>query len=495
MSIERLHLHKEPNTVLFRRFVENGSREAISIFFQNQADLFYRVAFKYTKNSADAEDVVQSSFLRIIDKANQYKGVKTDEEKLLQSWCLSIVIQSALMNSRTDSNRRKREDVTATKAKPFYEDENMDKNNEIKAVHQKVQSAILQLPEKYRIPIHLKYTEGFDLETIAHLLNLNINTLKSNIKRGLEKVSDQLKTDKITIASVGLAELIGSLPIEKAPLKIQDMASSFLEINKNSQRLITSTNVKSSYFSGKFLLFVLVSSIAIALGVVQFKKLKSIDVSNSFQTPELAGNELKEPVVVENLKITTDTNKTFLEYKIYDKDMKFLFGNLGFSEKVKAAHELNNLPIMISLPIKPQKKIFVVECLISPNADINNTDGIMSRGYWVKNNKLLKCDVWLPIKKYTVKEKYFTLQQIYFYENYMLAYVNGVCSQINQYDQNLEGANVALLINKFFFQKISSRTLEEVPKEILNEIENKKSLNKTIQKEGMIDGKNLIIYD
>jgi len=82
--------------------------------------LFYRVAFKYFKNKADAEDIVQSSFLKIIEKAHQYKGVKSNEEKLLQSWCLSIVIQIALMNSRTDSNRRKRECLTATKTKSFY---------------------------------------------------------------------------------------------------------------------------------------------------------------------------------------------------------------------------------------------------------------------------------------------------------------------------------------------------------------------------------------
>ena len=72
-------------------------------------DLFYRVAFKYTKNAADAEDVLQTSFLSIMDTAHQYKGLNYDEEKLLQSWCLSVVVHRALMKIRAESNRRKRE--------------------------------------------------------------------------------------------------------------------------------------------------------------------------------------------------------------------------------------------------------------------------------------------------------------------------------------------------------------------------------------------------
>ena len=93
----KMNLQSASNTELFRQFVEQGSKEAISIFFQNQTDLFYRVALKYTKNTADAEDVIQSAFINIIDKASQYNGVSSNEEKLLRSWCLSVVVQCALM--------------------------------------------------------------------------------------------------------------------------------------------------------------------------------------------------------------------------------------------------------------------------------------------------------------------------------------------------------------------------------------------------------------
>jgi len=58
----------------------------------------------------------------------------------------------------------------------------MDKNNDKKLVYEKIENVLLQLPEKYRIPIHLKFTEGFDIETISEILSLNKNTLNPILK-------------------------------------------------------------------------------------------------------------------------------------------------------------------------------------------------------------------------------------------------------------------------------------------------------------------------
>jgi len=381
-----MSLKNTSNSELFRAFAEQGSQEAISLFFQNQADLFYRVAFKYAKNKADAEDIVQTSFLKIIEKANQYKGVRSNEEKLLQSWCLSIVIQIALMNNRTDSNRRKRESLTATKAKSFYEDENMDKNNDKKVVYRQIENAIVQLPEKYRIPIHLKYTEGFDLKTISEILNININTLKSDIKRGLEKVSAQLKEKKVTLSSVSLVELIGSMPIEKAPVTIQNMASNFLETSKNSRLVLTSAKTQSFSSIVKVIIWVLVLGITTVFLAFYANLFQSNKNYTALKKTEVAFSE-------SNKSLSNDLATTYLKYKAYDTSIKFLIGKIEFSEKTNSAYEVNNLPVMISLPINPQTKITIVESLILPNSDNHNSNGLVYRGYWIKNQSFLKCDV------------------------------------------------------------------------------------------------------
>lgn len=490
-----MNLKEMTNTELFRMYVENGSREAISQYFQNQADLFYRVAFKYTKNSADAEDVLQSSFLKIIDKANQYKGVKSDEEKLLQSWCLSIVIQCALMDRRTDSNRRKREDFTAAQAKPFYEDENMDTNNEMKAVHQKVQKAIIQLPEKYRIPIHLKYIEGFELETIAELLKLNINTLKSNIKRGLEKVSMQLKDEKVTLSSVGLIQLMATMPVEKAPVTIQSMASNIFSVGKNSSRLVSGSKSTSAFFT-KAVSVVLATSIAVGASVYGL---------NLYRSNELQPKKVVEKPTVLNTKIedTTvkpvvekDTNETWLLLRQYVDKITILIGEPKYSEKLQGMFELMDKPIMFSIPINPQKKAFVLECTMAPyvNKEVTHSE-VVFRGFWVKDNFMLRSEGYSAKEKYDIYGAGYHIQKLYFYDNHVFVFVNDKCYQVDKYSQDLIGANVAVFIKNFALQKVTSKTLEEPPKILLEIIEKNKSQKGVIQEKWFIDGKRLYFKD
>jgi RNA polymerase sigma-70 factor (ECF subfamily) len=464
-------------------FVEQGSREAISIFFQNQADLFFRVAYKYTKNNADAEDVLQSSFLRIIDKANQYKGVHIDEEKLLQSWCLSIVIQSALMNSRTNSNRRKREDLTAANTNPFYEDENMDNNLEKEAVHKKVQNAIIQLPEKYRIPIHLKYIEGFEIETIADILKLNVNTLKSIIKRGLEKVSTQLKDENVTLSSVGLIGLIEGLQTQKAPIAVQSLASNIFESAKSSNRILMKTGSKAALSSSKAILTLTFVSVVLTVGVFSW---------NYFNAKILPAFLLKdETSVLPNKKIVSEgINRVWDFNNEKDRDIPLVIGKWAWSEEFKCMTTIINRPIMISLPIVEQEKPIVLECELRPNVSKETPDVIhLFNAYWMKNKFLIKHEMFVFQDRYNYDGLEVRLQKIYFYNNYVCLFVNGKCYQVNKYNEDLKEANVGIITNNFMYQKITSRTLNSPPEELLNAIKSKVNQSSVKQENWLINEK------
>lgn len=55
--------------------------------------------------------------------------------------------------------------------------------------------AVLALEEKYRLPIHLHYYEGYSLEEIAALLRVRPGTVGSWLSRGREKLKQALKED------------------------------------------------------------------------------------------------------------------------------------------------------------------------------------------------------------------------------------------------------------------------------------------------------------
>lgn len=460
-----MNLASKTNTELFRIFVQENSKEAINIFFQNQMDLFYRVAFKYTKNSADAEDVLQAAFMSIMATAHQYKGLQTDEEKLLQSWCLSVVVHCSLMKIRTDSNRRNREtNYSVANAKPFYEENTMERTNENEIVHQKVKNAIFQLPEKYRIPIHLKYVEGFELDTIANILKLNANTLRSLIKRGLEKVSVQLKEENVTLSSTGLIGLIQTWPMEKAPFAFHEIASKITATTKSSQPLLVTASSKSALLNLKILIYITISGLILVTGFY---------VWSEFHSKQVA------PIPPAfTIKAETETNQTWDFAKESDRAVTLLEGQWEWSESQKGMEAPINTTVLISLPIVPQKKAFLIKFDM---VSVNNKELIKHinfNSFWVRNNLMLKHDFYLSKDIYKINpgsvEKSF---MIYYYNGYLCNFINGKCYQINKYSQDLEGANISIGAQNFIFRKISSKTFDIPPDELLKAIQEPPSTN------------------
>lgn len=483
-----MNLNSLSNTELFRCYVEKGSKEAINIFFQNQMDLFYRIAFKYTKNAADAEDVLQAAFISIMETAHQYKGIHTDEEKLLLSWCLSVVVHCSLMKIRTDSNRRNREtNYLASNAKPFYEENTMEKTNENEVVHQKVKDAIIQLPEKYRIPIHLKYVEGFELDAIANILKLNANTLRSLIKRGLEKVSAQLKEDNVTLSSVGLISLIEGLPIEKAPFAYQSIATKILDTANSSGRLFVNTSPKAALLFAKIIISLAVIFASVTGGIYSWKKLKT-------ESP-VAVFEGSKPILPQNvIKNQNDTNQTWAFVNENDRAIPLLIGKWEWSSENKSMISDADKPLMISLPIIDQAKPFIIECDLAANMIKGiPQNGVHFNAYWVRNNHILAHEYYLGSIRYDFHNASVKKMQLYFYNNFICHFINGKCYQINRITENIKDANIAITSVNFIFQKISSRTLEEPPIELLEVMENKLNQKVVLHENWLIDENSLML--
>jgi RNA polymerase sigma-70 factor (ECF subfamily) len=483
---EKMNLNEASNTVLFRLYVEEGNKEAISIFFQNQTDLFYRVALKYTKNSADAEDVLQSSFIRMINKAEQYKGLYSDDEKLLQTWCLSIVVNSALDRHRSESTRKKNEsNYSNANTKPFQEEANMETNSENEVVHKKVQNAIIQLPEKYRIPIHLKYIEGIELEAIATILKLNSNTLRSLIKRGLEKVSAQLKEENVTLSSVGLISLIGSMPVEKAPMGVKSIASKVFETANSSRRMLANSSPKASFFTIKYLSILVIASITVSAGFFSYHQYKtngSVAIVNQ-----------EKPIAKKPIEIR-DTNDIWLLMREYQSKITLLMSDFTWNEEYKCLVSPVHKPIMFSMPILPQKKPFVIECVMAPYIQKDGTHStLFLRGYWVRDKTMLKMEEFLSKDRYTFTKIDIKTQRIYYYENFVCVFIDDKCYQVNKYSQDLTDAVPSIMSKNFMFQKISSRTLDAPPKELLNAIKELTIQKGRIQEDWRIDEKHIDI--
>lgn len=168
------------NSLLSDEFYQVNLEDSV----ERYADMVYRISMTITKNQQDAQDVFQETFLRLV----KYKETIQSEEHL-KAWLIRVAsncgktLASDIWNNRTQGMD---EGITGDLT---YE--------------QKEQGTLLKyirrLPKKYALPLYLFYYEEYSIQEIADIMNKNINTVKSYLRRGKEKLRKYLAEDGVSI--------------------------------------------------------------------------------------------------------------------------------------------------------------------------------------------------------------------------------------------------------------------------------------------------------
>lgn len=161
--------------------IRQKDKEAFKELYNLYANQAIRTAIAITKNTATASDVVQETFIRV------YKNLdKFDKSKPFKPWFYKILINECNRVLKTSSNIVYLEDsdkeaITGSSADTYEFQEYED-----------LYAAISDLEDTVRIPIVLKYLKGFKEEEIADILSLNINTVKSRLYKGRQKLKNAM---------------------------------------------------------------------------------------------------------------------------------------------------------------------------------------------------------------------------------------------------------------------------------------------------------------
>ena len=140
----------------------------------------YRLALCRLQNPADAEDVSQDVFLRLLDQpADGWEGER------LKAWLLRTAL-----NRCTDLHRfRLRRPVLPLEAVPGLAAADDEGDSEL-------WDAVARLPEKLRTVVHLYYAEDYSTDEIAALLGIPPATVRTRLRRGRVKLKDLLGGNK-----------------------------------------------------------------------------------------------------------------------------------------------------------------------------------------------------------------------------------------------------------------------------------------------------------
>ena len=144
--------------------------EALVSLFRRYSDDVFRLAYSYLGNRPDAEDVCQTVFLKL---AESNTDLFPGKEK---SWLLTCA-SNASKNLTRSYWRRNVGELAPTISFSDPKD-------------RELHDAIMALPSKYRIIIHLYYFEGYDQREIADILHItrtNVQTRMSRARTILKK--------------------------------------------------------------------------------------------------------------------------------------------------------------------------------------------------------------------------------------------------------------------------------------------------------------------
>ena len=156
------------------------TKDYISDLLDKYSDMVLRIAYTYLKNRADAEDIVQDVFLRIIDKKPSF-----NDESHEKSWLIRATINMCKnkVNMFWNKNKCSIDDVQEFAVS--------DKYNTDTSVFQ----AVMALGEKYRVVVYMYYYEGYSTPEIADVIGKNETTIRSLLHRARNKLKDMLKED------------------------------------------------------------------------------------------------------------------------------------------------------------------------------------------------------------------------------------------------------------------------------------------------------------
>jgi RNA polymerase sigma-70 factor, ECF subfamily len=149
--------------------------DEISELIEKYSSLLLKVAYSYLNNLQDAEDMVQETFLKMMQKNNTFHN--EDHKK---AWLIRVTINHCKNHLRSAWYR---------KTMPLNEDIVFTQEES------EVLSAVSQLAEKYRSVIVLYYVTGYSIKEIAQLLKRKEATVSSQLQRARSQLKIKLKED------------------------------------------------------------------------------------------------------------------------------------------------------------------------------------------------------------------------------------------------------------------------------------------------------------
>jgi RNA polymerase sigma-70 factor (ECF subfamily) len=185
----------EPSPALVQR-AQAGDREALAALVTSQQTYVYSIAMSLMHNPADAADMTQEAFIRLMRSLGTYRG-----ETKFTTWLYRLVTNICLdglrrrgraIDSLDEPSSTGAGEDGQTAGERLADNDRWtqpEEEVELRESATEVREALTRLPGPQRLALTLHYFEDMRYEDIAEIMSLPLNTVKSHIRRGKERLA------------------------------------------------------------------------------------------------------------------------------------------------------------------------------------------------------------------------------------------------------------------------------------------------------------------
>jgi RNA polymerase sigma-70 factor (ECF subfamily) len=165
--------------------VLSGDRQAFGILVERETRAVYRACLRIVGRPHDAEDVTQESFVAAYRAIRTYRG-----DGSLRAWLLRIATRQSF---RRLTQRRATVDLADIPERRLA-DASTEPTRVVVELESRraVRNAVAALPEPYREVVALRFFADMSLAEVAEATGRPLNTVKTHLRRGLERLRPAL---------------------------------------------------------------------------------------------------------------------------------------------------------------------------------------------------------------------------------------------------------------------------------------------------------------
>jgi RNA polymerase sigma-70 factor, ECF subfamily len=168
---------------LLNRLAANDEA-AFRLLVERHIDRAFGIALRLLGSSADAEDVVQDTMLKVWTHRGRWEQGRAK----FSTWLYRVVTNRCI-----DLHRRPRTDNVDTVPEPMDTQPDAISSMHRDEITRMLETAIQKLPEQQRVAVILSYHENMSNGEIAEVMNTTVAAVESLLKRGRQQLRDMLR--------------------------------------------------------------------------------------------------------------------------------------------------------------------------------------------------------------------------------------------------------------------------------------------------------------